>query len=304
MARCQPAGVALLLAACMSKSHAAQTVRLPGVACSPVSVLFVDGMEDTARLPVDDSAGSGGSPGAFSANTHVAGIGSGTQTWYGYAPPAPDRPLPLLLLLHGAAGSPAAANAAAMQLRDQWQPLAAAKGLVLVAPVAGGASGGWLAPFGVGVHPTDYDVISEALADAEALYSINRSRRYGWGFSAGGHVMHDLGVNGYAPVFSEPNIAAYTVSAGLLPAVACAYVSSAACNARLDALPRHLPALIRVGNSDSYLGYARADRDRFVARGWTLGAELGYAEFAGNHEIAALEPEASWPFLCRFAVIP
>ena len=289
----------------MAPLRAAQTVRLPPSACTPASLLFVDGLEATPRLPVYDSGGAGGASGAFTANTHVAGIGSGTQTWYGFAPPlASTRPLPLLLLLHVGAGSPAAADVAAMQLRDLWQPLAAARGLLLVAPVAGGNSGGWLAPFGPGIHPTDYDVISAALQDAESLYRINRARRHGWGFSAGGHVMHDLGLNGYAPGFSEPNIAAYVASAGLLPALACAGLSSGQCDAVLSGLPRRLPTQIRVGSNDAYLVYARSDRDRFVANGWTLGDNLEYVEFSGGHVMDPAEPEASWAFLCRFAVTP
>ncbi|MEZ5464604.1 MAG: hypothetical protein R3F22_05125 [Lysobacteraceae bacterium] len=295
----------VLLALLAGSIPAAETTPLPDSACTPAATLFLDGLESIPRLPVDDSAGIGGASGTFTASTHVAGIGSGTQTWYGYAPPiVVDRPLPLVLLLHGAAGSPAAADAAAMQLRDQWQPLAAAKGFVLAAPVAGGNSGGWLAPSGPGDHPSDYDVISAALADAESLYRVNRARRYGWGFSAGGHVMHDLALNGFAPAFSEPNIAAYAVSAGLLPALACSGMNSSQCNALLSASGRSLPALIRIGTSDPYKPYAAADRDRFLANGWTLGIDLGYSEFPGGHVVDAAEPEASWTFLCRFATIP
>ncbi|MCB1560129.1 MAG: hypothetical protein KDI75_03375 [Xanthomonadales bacterium] len=280
-------------------------MSLPETACTPASALFLDGLESIPRLPVDDSAGSGGASGAFAASTHVAGIGNGTQTWYGYAPALTlQRPLPLVLLLHGGAGSPAAADTAAMQLRDQWQPLAAARGFLLVVPVAGGNAGGWLAPSGPGDHPSDYDVISAALADAESMYRVNRTRRYGWGFSAGGHVMHDLAINGFAPTFSEPNMAAYAVSAGLLPALACSGMTSAQCDALLSAVPRPLPVLIRIGSSDAYQPYAAADRNRFLANGWTSDSSLGYSVFSGGHVIDAGEPAASWSFLCRFATIP
>lgn len=117
--------------------------------------------------------------------------GYGTHTIHLRVPASysPTRPVPMVLALHGQAGSPSAANTAAQAVRNAWAAVADANGFIVIAPVATGGSGGWLAP---PPNPSDYSIMAAAIADVESAYNIDMSRRIGWGFSAGGHVMHDI----------------------------------------------------------------------------------------------------------------
>jgi hypothetical protein len=59
----------------------------------------------------------------------------------------------------------------------------------------------WLVPPTSG--PSDYDMFARrSRNDLESAYNIERTRIYGWGFSAGAHVMHDLAINTYSDAFN------------------------------------------------------------------------------------------------------
>jgi predicted esterase len=296
----------LVLVASFDPANAATTVRLPGSICAADDTVFAADFAPWSGVPSDPSHGSGGAgPGAASGEVFVPGLGSepgGRQVFHLYVPSTytATRAWPLVIALHGAAGSHAQAGTAARAMRDAWSGIAESQGFIVVAPVSSGAQGGWIVPPGA---PTDYDAFAAMLARVDADYNIERSRTYLWGFSAGGHVAYDLVVNAtdYATPLDEENLAGFAVSAGVLAALACQSDTATRCEARIAALPRVLPLDIHVGSTDPLLPYARADRDRFLGAGWRRGSTLGYHEFAGGHTYTPAQLGEAWAQLCRFA---
>lgn len=292
--------LAFIAAGAVCAAQAATTVRLPAWVCAHPDALFVDGFAGAATVLRQPSAGSGGAaPGNQSRTVTVPGYG--THTYHLYVPTrhASIRPMPVLLALHGAAGSPADAQLAAQWLRNDWSSVAETGGFVVVAPAATGASGGWIVP---PPYPGDYDVFEAVLADVEAAYDIDRSRRIGWGFSAGAHVMHDLAFNTYSAQIHIDTLAAYAIGAGAMAALACG--SPADCSAMLAAASRKIPVSIHIGNSDPLQPYAAADRDRLLGNGWVEGDTLFYTPFTGGHEYHGVHLAQVWSDLCRFQVLP
>ena len=296
-ARISITALALLLPATAS---AATTHRLPSQVCTSPYALFVDGLEGDTAIVRDASNGSGGAVGATTRVIAVPGIGNRSIHLHVPSQLDPARPAPLLVVLHGAAGNPAAASTAAQQLRTAWGAIGEDAAFITLAPVASGASGGWIAPPGL----SDYDVIAAAIADVEARYNVDRSRRHAWGFSAGGHVLHDLMLGPYFPALNEDDFAGYAVAAGALAALACNGVSEAGCDALLDGASREIPVWLQVGTADSLRAYVLADRDRFVARGWTEGETLRFLEFGGGHTYTGVQMQRAWEFLCPFQRAP
>ncbi|MFB9066868.1 hypothetical protein [Pseudofulvimonas gallinarii] len=289
---------ALLIGA--AEAHAANTVRLPDWVCAHADALFVDGFSGAAAVVRQSSGGAGGAaPGAQSRTVNVPGYGS--HTYYLYVPTrhASIRPMPVLLALHGAAGSASMAQLAAQWLRDDWITAAEAGGFLVVAPAATGSSGGWVVP---PPSPSDYSIFEAALADAEAAYDIDRSRRIGWGFSAGAHVMHDLGFNHYSATLHIDTLAAFAVGAGTMSALACGPEPD--CTAMVSSASRKIPVSIHIGDSDPVQPYAAADRGRLLAQGWVEGDTLFYTPFAGGHEYHYSHLAQVWSDLCRFQVLP
>lgn len=289
-----------------SPAGAVSTGRLPDWVCAQPDALFVDGFEAAGARYREPSGGSGG--GSGDATLTVTVVGLGTRTVYVHAPPdlAPAHPMPLVLALHGQAGSPSAADTAARAVRTSWSALADAQRFVVVVPVASGGAGGWIAPpLPPATGVSDYDVMAAAIAAAEARWNVDRSRRIGWGFSAGGHVMHDIMYTPYvAPALSIDTFAAYGVNAGVLQGLACNGLSGAQCSALIAAAPRRIPLDIRVGDTDSLRPYALDDRSRFLAQGWTSGLTLYYAEFSGGHTYAPAQLAGIWADLCPFQRLP
>lgn len=213
MIRCGRASrVALLLLATVggllteSCAQAGQTVRLPAALCRDGS-LFADGVESGPLYSPDAT------PGAALVNPgnqqRQVLVGSNLRTYYLRVPPLyrADRPLPVLILLHGATGSSSTTPAAAQDLRDLFSASADRAGVLLVAPPASGASGGW--------EPSaDLPFIEAILDDLEMAVVLDRQRRSLWGFSAGGHVAHGLAL------WNSEVFAAYAVKAGVLQAYA------------------------------------------------------------------------------------
>jgi len=297
------------IAAYSAFAPAAQTVNLPDWVCSEPDVVF-NGAFDTAAaaIPHDPSGGSGGAVGSVTRTVHVAGLGSGTQGYYLYVPAdyTPARSWPLVLALHGVAPYPG--NTYAAMIRDDWVSAASANGFIVVAPVAheqvdvyGSPGVTWLRP---PFEPNDYDEFAAIRADLESTYNIERTRIYGWGFSAGGHVMHDLGVNQHSTAFNASTMAAYSVSGADLAALACADVSDAGCSNLLAQLPRKIPVDIHIGNSDPNYPYAKSDHLRFVAEGWVNHQTISYSVFVGGHTYTIDQLGDIWGFLCPNAVTP
>lgn len=289
----------LLLAVMLQSAQATTTVQLPDWVCEHPDAIFVNGFESATAIVSLPSNGSGGAIGNVSRTVNVAGYGS--HTVYLHVPPSnsPARPMPLVLALHGQAGSPSAANTAAQAVRNTWSAIADAEGFIVLAPVATGGSGGWIAP---PPNPSDYSIFAAAIADAEAAYNIDRSRRIGWGFSAGGHVMHDIMYNDFGAPVSIDTFAAYAVSAGALEAFACPTPS--ACSTLVGTASRRIPVDIHVGSSDPLLPYATRDRDAFVANGWVLGNDLWFTVFSGGHTYSATHLGQVWGHLCPFQALP
>ncbi len=291
----------LLLSLCLpSIAQASTTTPLPNWVCAHPDAIFVDGYQaQPARLSLP-SAGSGGSyPGQVTRTVSVSGMG--VRSYYLFVPGSysPDRPLPLVFALHGQAGSPTNAINAAKAVRLAWSSVAEQQQFIVVAPVASGASGGWTAPPGA---PTDYDVMAAVLDDVQAAYNIDRSRRIGWGFSAGGHVMHDLVLNHYSADITIDTFAAYAVSAGALEAFAC--TNPTTCGNLVAAASRIIPLDIHVGTTDPLLPYATSDRNLFLGHGWSLGATLWFITFTGGHSYATPQLAEIWSNLCPFQLVP
>lgn len=300
-----PSAAALLavLAALMiatADGRAANTVRLPDWVCAHPDALFVDGFSGAAAVVRQRSGGSGGAaPGAQARTVNVPGYGA--HTYYLYLPTrhASIRPMPVLLALHGAAGSSAMAQLAAQWLRDDWIAAAEAGGFVVVAPAATGNHGGWVVP---PPSPSDYSVFEAVRADVETAYDIDTSRRVGWGFSAGAHVMYDLGFNHYSATIHIDTMAAFAVGAGTMSVLACN--PEPGCAGMLAAASRKLPLSIHIGNSDPLQPDAAADRARLVSHGWVEGDTLFYTPFAGGHEYHLSHLAQVWSNLCPFQVLP
>jgi poly(3-hydroxybutyrate) depolymerase len=293
---------------------AATSVTLPDWACTQADTVYASSFDAAASpIPHDPSLGSGGAyPGNVTRTLHIAGLGTGAQDYYVYLPSDydPSRPWPLLLALHGVA---VVGDSEAMRTRDNWSGVAESAGFIVAAPVADEidqcwdgqqyiACESWLLPYGGQV--SDYDLFAAIRADMESAYNIERTRIYGWGFSAGGHVMHDLAINGYSAAFNAETMAAYAVSGADLAALACAGLSDAGCSNLLAQLPRKIPVDIRIGNSDPNYAYAKSDRDRFLAEGWVRRVTLFYNVFVAGHTYTIAQLGDTWSNLCPNAVTP
>lgn len=153
------------------------------------------------------------------------------------------------------------------------------------------------------VPSTDYAVmhaVQAVLNDIAAHYDIDASRIHGWGFSAGGHVLHDLALRQRDGAPDIHDLAAYAVSAGALQGYAC--TSSVDCAALLTQVARRIPVDLRVGGSDPLLPYLQADHARFQAAGW--GADAALSVFPAGHVVVPSQLQPTWDFLCRFQRLP
>jgi predicted esterase len=302
----------LLSALVATQAQGAQTAVLPAWICAHPDAVFAGAFEAGQNaIPSNPSRGSGGAyPGAKTRHLHIVGLGSGTQTYFLYLPGnyTPARSWPLLLALHGVAPNDGGSYAATV--RDTWAVVAATAGFIVAAPVAdevvdvGGQSGiTWSVPPSSG--PTDYDLFAAVRTDVEGAYNIERTRRYGWGFSAGANVMHDLGVNQYSSAFNSATMAAYGVGAGDLAGLACQGLNDAQCSGLLAALPRKIPVDIHVGIFDTYyLQPTIHDQNRFLAQGWITGQTVFWTGFNGGHNYTATDLQQVWTNLCPNAVVP
>ncbi len=306
---------ALAAAGVAVQAGAATSVTLPAWACSYHDAVFVGGFDDGAFVPRDPSSGSGGAyPGKRTRTLHIAGLGSGTQNYYVYLPNdyTPKRSWPMVLALHGVAP---AGDSYAAATRDGWITAANSGHFIVVAPVADDAfdlSGqpaiSWLMP---PAHPNDLDLFAAVRADMESVYNIERTRIYGWGFSAGAHVMDLLGVTDASAAFNTSTMAAYSVSSGVLQGWVCPGPTDAGCASLLANLPRKISVDIHIGTQDydpSIGDYnypdAAADHNLFLAEGWIDGQTIHYTEFDGGHTYTIAQLTEIWNNLCPNAVVP
>lgn len=284
-------------------SFAAQSVRLPAALCAGSDSVFVDDFDASGLVPHDPSLGSGGPyPGNRHRTITVAGMGA--QTYYLHIPAVytPAQSMPLLILLHGTAGSHSGADAQATSLRNYWSAASDRYGFIVMAVVSNGSQRGWLAPDGTG-NPNDYDVIAAELAHVEQIYNIERSRVSLWGFSAGAFVAWDMLLNAQNYVQPTPlnasNLAALATSSGNSN-YACGS-QYGLCNSLFAALPRVVPVIMYMGNADPRVTWAQADHQRLLANGWIDGQTLSYNEFVGGHEFVAAQLAPIGAFVCRYA---
>jgi len=303
---------ALAAAGIAVQAGAATSVTLPAWACSNHDALFVGGFEDGAFVPSDPSNGSGGVyPGKQTRTLQITGLGSGTQNYYVFLPLdyTPTRSWPMLLALHGVAP---AGDSYAKSTRDSWVTAAKSGHFIVVAPVADDVfqcwdgtkyvpCESWLMP---PAQPSDLDLFAAVLADMESAFNIERTRIYGWGFSAGAHVMDLLGVTDASDAFNASTMAAYSVSSGLLNSWVCPGPTDAGCASLLANLPRRIPVDIHIGNTDPNYTQAIADHNLFVAEGWTDGQTIHYTEFDGGHTYTIAQLTDIWNNLCPNAVVP
>lgn len=292
---------ALTVFALSATAQAAQTVRLPDYLCGGSDSIFADGYETSGMFVSDASLGSGGTwPGESVRSFAVSGLGQ--VTYYVYVPPQydPAQAMPLMLVLHGAPGSPAAAPQAAADMRHDWEDAADTFGFVIIAPVASGQD------FGSWVPYPDYDKLESAWDDAAAHWNIERNRRSLWGFSAGGYVAWDMVLNHdpitYPTAFHAGTLASLSVS-GASSSYAC-YDNPGTCDARFAALPRRLPVDIHIGTSDTRYPGAATDYQRLLSNGWVDGATMSYNAFVGGHTFSSAHLQQVAGFACRFAVQP
>jgi hypothetical protein len=305
-----------LCAAAPGLAQSAQSVTLPAWVCAHPDAIYASGFQSgEIAVPHSPSNGSGGAKGSVSRTLHIANLGSGTQPYYLYVPAnyTPNHAWPFLLALHGVSPYP---DTYAQTTRDDWITAASAGGFIVAAPMAhdviydstcqcNGVS--WLLP--PSSVATDYDEFAAVLADVESVYNIERTRIYGWGFSAGGHVMHDLAVNTYSAAFNASTMAAYGASSGVLEALACYGLTNAQCQQLLTNLPRRIPVDIHIGNNDTQLlPYAQNDQVLFENAGWQDQGnpphELDYSIFVGGHTYTIPQLGDIWHNLCPNAVVP
>lgn len=272
------------------------TARLPDWVCGPNPPRqFSDGFEAEPEMPYQEpSHGSGGAyPGPQQRQIQLAGR---LHDYYLFIPESyqPGSPWPVLLALHGAAG-PQQAHSAARAVRDAWIESARQGGFLLLAPVASGNNGGW-------VPNIDYPALQAVLNDLAAHYNIDHSRLHAWGFSAGGHVLHDLALRRRGSVPDIDRFASYAVSAGVLQALACnpQIPGQPSCPGLLAQAARKIPLSLSVGHSDSLQAAVQNNRDLFIAAGWQAGQTLEYTVFTGGHIIHPQDFNTRWQFMCPF----
>ncbi len=237
-------------------------------------MIFVDGF-------VSESWPSQGSGGPVNTGVRSIYINSqlGYRSYYYHIPSSyqSNQAIPVIFLLHGAAG---AGNApwAAEYSRDLWQTTAEAHNFIVVAQVATGQQGGWIPGNMVAI-------LNTVLADMEARYNIEQRRIYGWGFSAGGFVLHELAL------LNAGEFAGYAISGAHLGYAASGgvYPSTAS---------RKLPVVLSAGQGDGYYTNVLNDYNTFQQAGWQAETNVWFDSYVGGHQYFSGEPSAVWDKLC------
>ena len=235
--------------------------------------VFDDGLEVPEYPPIAPSGGcSGVYPGRFVVPLKGLPVNAVIQVPDSYRP---QQSMPLIFLLHGAAG-PGQAPHQAQAMLDVWASVLSEHGLIAVALIATGGQGGWIPPN----TQTMMEVAATQFADD---YNVDLARQYGWGFSAGGHVLHALALDQVLP------FAGYAVTAGALDAYAGAGAPAAAANM--------VPVFLSVGQFDNLYSFVQTDYQRFINAGWIGDTSVTLYSFPGGHTIGAEVPAQAWRFL-------
>jgi hypothetical protein len=263
-------------------------------ACGAGESLFRSGLEPPeAESGVWPSGGVDVAAGALNPSVFVPESGQ-QRAFRLYLPSSygSHRAWPLVVALHGAAGSAAAAPVAADGVRSLWEGAAEAGRFVVLAPIASGSQGGW-------IPAADTPAVACAIAAVERRFNIDRARRYLWGFSAGAHYGHAVALG------NATRFAAYGANAGALLALSCGPTGSgAACDVLLPQAARRIPALLRVGDIDPLAPHAQADFARLETAGWLPGSEVSLALFAGGHQAGLADVAAAWAWFEDRALSP
>jgi predicted peptidase len=241
------------------------------------------GFED-ADARTRPSNGSGGQIGSY----QFFVPGQSSTTAYVHASDS-SAPLPLIIALHGA-GGPGTQDAAASLLRNSFQAINT--GAIIVAVRASGSQGGY-------VLGTDEVKIQTILSELLLRYNVDQNRIYGWGFSAGGRVMHEMALK--TPSFTTT----YTAHATILLA------ASQGGTAFPENTAYKKPLLVINANSDELipLNAAITDAGRFFNNGWSdqITGTLGAFEFRFwniNHNYDTNVLRYSWNWMCPYLQVP
>ena len=299
-----------MLAACSAGAHAAETVVLPSWVCAHPDAIFISEFDTTGTpVPHDPTLGTGGSTGTTTHILHIAGLGTGKQTYFLYVPTTytPSQAYPFVLALNGTAPY-ASRNTYASNVLTAWSSIAANGRFIVAAPVAdeevsvnGQPGATWSVPPD---SPSDYDLFVAVLTDVESHYNIDRTRISGWGFSSGGSVMHALGLTSDSSAFNNSTMAGYSAAAGALAGLLCAGASSAECDQLVNAAARKIPISLVVGTGDTTYSYVASDYARFQADGWTANSDVFMNTFSGGHVYSTSDIQLAWGHLCPNAVTP
>lgn len=173
----------------------------------------------------------------------------------------PQHPRPLLMIYHGAAG-PGNAHQSAIATRNFWRDFADQYQVILAAQIATGTQGSW-------IPSTAERRMHLIIDDLRARSQVDETRLIAWGFSAGGHLLHDIVLR------RGQRFAAYAVRAGAIDGYAGPSVIGQA--------HRRVPVHLSVGVDDPLLPFVQSDQSRFVAGGWIEGDELIHRVSGGGH---------------------
>ncbi len=279
--------LALLLSA--SYANAFTQVRAPAWRCDGDRRL-TSGFEDAESVPPErPSFGSGG---VFQAGSYVAASQAGYVNYHTDVPPGyTGETLPLIIALHGA-GGPGTQYTAATTIRDTFEQIYSANTRFLIAvPESSGSQGGW-------IPAQDEIKIRAVIAEMKANYNVDLNRVYGWGYSAGGQIMHGLAL-------SDPNfVAAYTGHATRLLPANSSYGTP-------ETFTSRVPVLLTHSYDDDTVPYstAQADRVRFLNAGWieqTPSAPGNFELIPYNigHYYNTATVRQSWDWMCVHALLP
>jgi poly(3-hydroxybutyrate) depolymerase len=241
---------AIVLSGCNSGSRNQSATGNPGTTTTTTN--------PPTPNPSGNANGSGGTGAMIGLQSQTVMVSGQAVDYLLYVPPQydPAQSWPVLFVFHGQGGTN-------MNTINNWMAIADTNGIVIGATMSSGSSGGW-------VPGTDSGVFQAALMDAESQVNINTKRRYMWGFSAGGHFVHSLGLA------NSTFFAAYAVSAGV---VQQGYT-----------VTRQIPVSIHIGDQDPLLPGVQQDRTELMNRGHSVS----YHEFQGGHTVLPGQRQDAW----------